>query len=322
MSAATIELRNLVVDYSTASGTTRAVDALSLSIATGEVYALLGENGAGKTSTIEVLEGHRARTAGDVVVLGVDPANRGSAGRQMRDRIGVVLQTSGLEREVTVRESVALFSSVYRNPRSLEEVLALVGLTDVVDQRVGTLSGGQRRRLDLGLAVVGRPEVLFLDEPTTGFDPSARHQAWELITSLRSDGTTVLLTTHYLDEAEHLADRVGVLSHGRLLLEGRPSDLVRASAATDIVVRTGDARTIDSAAIDSLHERLEGVAATMDQQGSELRVSSVETSRALEVLTQWSNEFNVALDDWSIERPTLEQVFLKVTESAERHVDE
>ncbi|MDA3009617.1 MAG: ABC transporter ATP-binding protein, partial [Actinomycetota bacterium] len=230
MSAIAVE--NLVVEY----GDLRAVDRLDLDIASGEVYALLGENGAGKTSTIEVLEGLRTRTSGSVRVLGHDPAD---ASRDLRDRIGIVLQSTGVERQITVAEAVALYGAVYRRPRPVGEVLELVGLGDRAEARCGTLSGGQRRRLDLALGIVGSPELLFLDEPTTGFDPSARRRAWELVDALRSDGMTVVLTTHYLDEAEHLADRVGVMSAGRLIVEGTPADLQRRSGRTLVSFRCG-----------------------------------------------------------------------------------
>ncbi len=183
------------------------------------MYTLLGENGAGKSTTVEILEGHREATSGAVRVLDTSPWN---AGREFRDRIGIVLQSSGVETEFTVREVIDLYGGCYRSPRPLDEVVGLVGLDEKVDARIGSLSGGQRRRVDLALGIIGRPDVLFLDEPTTGFDPAARRKSWDLIESLGADGTTVLLTTHYLDEAEHLADRVGVLSAGRLIAEGTP----------------------------------------------------------------------------------------------------
>ena len=191
-----------------------AVDGLDLAIERGEIFALLGPNGAGKTTTVEVLEGFRERDAGEVSVLGEDPQ---TAGLAWRNRIGIVLQSStGLDL-ITPREALRSTAKVYRDTRDVEEVIAAVGLTEKADDRVGKLSGGQRRRLDVGLGIIGRPELLFLDEPTTGFDPQARRDFWELIHSLKQDGTTILLTTHYLDEAEHLADRVGVIAAGRML---------------------------------------------------------------------------------------------------------
>mgnify|MGYP001229408279 CR=1 FL=1 len=199
-----------------------AVDSLDLDIGAGECFALLGPNGAGKTTTVEILEGFRARDAGEVSVLGVDP---GSAGLAWRDRVGIVLQSStGLDL-LTPREVLRSTAKAYRRPRDIDEVIDATGLTEKADDRVGRLSGGQRRRLDVALGIIGSPEVLFLDEPTTGFDPQARRDFWSLISSLSSDGTTVLLTTHYLDEAEHLADRVGVIAGGRLLALDTPSAL-------------------------------------------------------------------------------------------------
>ena len=218
-------MRDLTKSY----GAVTAVDGLSFDVAEGEVYALLGENGAGKSTTVEILEGHRTRSSGEVTVLGQDP---GRAGRDFRDRIGIVLQSSGVEHELTVREAVTIYGSCYSSRRAVADVVELVGLTPQLDQRVGHLSGGQRRRLDLALGIVGNPSLLFLDEPTTGFDPAARRHAWELVRELCSGGTTVLLTTHYLDEAEHLAARVGVLAAGRLVAEGTPDELIGGAGTT------------------------------------------------------------------------------------------
>ncbi|HET6967293.1 MAG TPA: ABC transporter ATP-binding protein [Ornithinibacter sp.] len=213
-----ITIRGLAKSY----GEHRAVDGLDLDIRTGEVFALLGPNGAGKTTTVEILEGFRERDAGEVRVLGTDPHR---APRRWRDRIGIVLQTSGGLDLLTPREVLASTARAYRRPRAVDDVLDAVGLTEKADDRVVGLSGGQRRRLDVGLGIVGRPELVFLDEPTTGFDPQARREFWELIRSLASDGTTILLTTHYLDEAEQLADRVGVIGDGRLLALDTPANL-------------------------------------------------------------------------------------------------
>ena len=203
-------------------GTRAAVDGLDLDIPRGEVFALLGPNGAGKTTTVEVLEGFRRRDGGTVQVLGEDPEGAGLA---WRNRIGIVLQTStGLDL-LTPREALSSTAKVYRTPRRVDDVLDAVGLTDKADDRIGRLSGGQRRRLDVGLGIVGSPELLFLDEPTTGFDPQARRDFWELVSGLAGDGTTILLTTHYLDEAEHLADRVGVIAGGRMVALDTPANL-------------------------------------------------------------------------------------------------
>ena len=297
MSAITVE--NLVVEY----GDLRAVDRLDLDIASGEVYALLGENGAGKTSTIEVLEGLRTRTSGSVRVLGHDPAD---ASRDLRDRIGIVLQSTGVERQITVAEAVALYGAVYRRPRPVGEVLELVGLGDRAEARCGTLSGGQRRRLDLALGIVGSPELLFLDEPTTGFDPSARRRAWELVDALRSDGMTVVLTTHYLDEAEHLADRVGVMSAGRLIVEGTPADLQRRSGRTLVSFRCGGGED-DLAVATRLAETLSDRVRLIDGR---IELLTADVTAALHALTSWAVEERVDIDSWSVAQPSLEQVFL------------
>lgn len=203
-------------------GGTHAVDGLDLAIKTGEVFALLGPNGAGKSTAVEILEGYRKRDAGDVSVLGSDPAN---PTREWRERLGIMLQSTSTSTLLTVRESITHWARLYPNPRAVDDVIAEVGLEGKADARAKTLSGGQRRRLDVALAVVGRPELVFMDEPTTGFDPEARRQFWRLIESLRDGGTTILLTTHYLDEAEYLADRVGVMAHGKLVALDTPRGL-------------------------------------------------------------------------------------------------
>ncbi|RDI31148.1 ABC transporter ATP-binding protein [Lentzea flaviverrucosa] len=200
----------------------QAVAGVDLDVARGEVFAVLGPNGAGKTTSVEILEGHRDRDAGEVSVLGADPAE---AGREWRAKLGIVLQSATDAANLTVREAVHHYAKYYANPRDPEEVIDLVGLTEKAKSRGGTLSGGQRRRLDVALGIIGRPELMFLDEPTTGFDPEARRQFWNLIKRLATEGTTILLTTHYLDEAEALADRVAVLAGGRVVAEGTPQTL-------------------------------------------------------------------------------------------------
>jgi ABC-2 type transport system ATP-binding protein len=263
-------------------GNTEAVRGIDFEIRTGEVFGLLGPNGAGKTTTIEILEGYRERSAGDVEVLGVDP-QRG--GRAWRERLGVVLQSSSLYPNLTVRESVHTFGGYYQRQRDVDEVVELVGLTEKADARVRALSGGQKRRLDLGLALVGDPELIFLDEPTTGFDPGARRTAWEMIRNLRSLGKTILLTTHYLDEAEQLADRVAVLRGGEIVREGKPSELTGASTLTEIRFRRNG---------DVVVER---------------------TPEPTQRLHELIHEFGGAeIEGLEVRRPTLEDVYLELTE--------
>ncbi|MET4156788.1 ABC transporter ATP-binding protein [Agromyces sp. PvR057] len=264
-----------------------AVDGIDLDIRSGETFALLGPNGAGKSTTVEILEGYRTRTAGDVAVLGVDPAH---GGRDWKSRLGIVLQTGGETGLLTVREVLRHFAGLYPNPRDVDDVIAAVGLEAKANTRVAKLSGGQQRRVDVALGIVGRPELLFLDEPTTGFDPEARQQFWELIRSLKAEGTTILLTTHYLDEAAQLADRAGVIAGGRLLDVGGITEIGGAEARVPVVRwigaegRTHEVRT---------HEPGRVVASIVDALGGE--------PRALEVI-----------------RPTLEDVYLGLVRSAER----
>jgi ABC-2 type transport system ATP-binding protein len=276
-------------------GDIHAVDGVSFDVEHGEIFALLGHNGAGKTTTVEILEGHRSRTSGDVTVLDHDP---GSAGAGFRDRIGIVLQSSGVEHELTVREAVEIYSSCYSRRRGVAEVVEVVGLGEQLDRRVGHLSGGQRRRLDLAMGIAGQPDLLFLDEPTTGFDPAARRQAWELIRELRTAGTTMLLTTHYLEEAEHLADRVGVLSAGRLVAEGTPDDLIGRAGTTVIRFQLPDGVTTGDLP-------LEARAA-----GDEVELPSADATRDLHTLTGWALDRGVELRGLDVSRPSLEDVFL------------
>jgi ABC-2 type transport system ATP-binding protein len=255
--APVVQVRGLVKTY----GEHRAVDGIDLDILPGEIFALLGPNGAGKTTTVEILEGFRSRDAGEVAVLGHDPADRD---RAWRARVGVVLQSTGEAGELTVRELVRHFSGFYPQPRDADEVIDAVGLTEKADTRAGALSGGQRRRLDVALGIVGRPELLFLDEPTTGFDPEARRAFWRLLESLRADGTTMVLTTHYLDEAEHLADRVGVIAGGVILDVDRVDRLGPAVLRTPMVRWSEGGRLVEerteepTALVLSLAERFGG----------------------------------------------------------------
>jgi ABC-2 type transport system ATP-binding protein len=268
-------------------GSHEAVRGVDFEIAAGEVFGLLGPNGAGKTTTIEILEGYRERDAGNVEVLGEDPA---SAGRAWRERLGVVLQSSSLYPNLTVRESLDVFGGYYASRRDAAEIIEIVGLTEKADARCRSLSGGQKRRLDLGLALVGNPELVFLDEPTTGFDPGARRAAWETIRNLRSLGTTILLTTHYLDEAEQLADRVAVLREGRIVREGTPAELTGGHAETEIRYR---------------------------RNGEVVVEQTTDPTRRLYELTAEALERGEELEDLEVRRPTLEDVYLELTAEPE-----
>lgn len=282
-------------------GDLTAVDGLSFSVAEGEVLALLGPNGAGKTTTVEILEGHRRRSDGSISVLGFDPA---TGGREMRERVGIVLQEAGFDEDFTPRELVALYRKMYPRRLEVDAVLDLVGLADKADSRVKTLSGGQRRRLDLALGLVGDPDLLFLDEPTTGFDPSARRRAWELIENLRQLGKTILLTTHYMDEAEHLADRVVVIVKGRLVAEGSPSELAGGDEAGSVLSFRLPAQ-VTATDLPALNGQVR-------RQGIEWQVTTAEPTQALNRLTTWAIERGVEIGALSIERPSLEDVYLSL----------
>jgi ABC-2 type transport system ATP-binding protein len=267
-------------------GSAEALRGVEFDVAAGEVFGLLGPNGAGKTTTVEILEGYRRRDSGSVEVLGVDPQ---SAGSDFRERIGVVLQSSEPHSNLTVAETHRMYAAYYAQPRDVEEVIALVGLEAKRDAMVKTLSGGQKRRLDLGIALVGNPELLFLDEPTTGFDPAARRAAWEMIRSLRSLGKTVLLTTHYLDEAQQLADRVAVLREGRIVRMGTPAELREGPLETEIRYR---------------------------RNGEEVVVRTAEPTRVLHDLTAEAVSAGVELEGLEVRRPTLEDVYLALVHEA------
>jgi len=289
-----IEIDDLHKHY----GPIRAVDGVSLTVEEGEVYALLGHNGAGKSTTVEILEGFRKRTSGDVSVFGVNPAK---GGREYRDRIGIVLQTSGVETELIVREVIDLYGSAYRRRRPTDELIDVVGLDSKADERVGALSGGQQRRLDLALGIVGCPELVFLDEPTTWFDPAARRKSWELIRDLCSFGTTVLLTTHYLDEAEHLADRVGVLNQGKLVAEGTPAELIDGVADTNISF------TVPGDDLAELRRLLPDGAMTARGR---VEFTTTNPTRHVHAVTRWALDRGIELEELSVVRPSLEDVFL------------
>ncbi len=260
-----------------------ALRGVDFRIEAGEVFGLLGPNGAGKTTTVEILEGYRKRDGGTVEVLGSDPQSAGGAWRQ---RIGVMLQSSSLYPNLTVRESVSVFAGYYERPRDVDEVVEIVGLDEKRGDRVRTLSGGQQRRLDLALALVGDPELVFLDEPTTGFDPGARRAAWETVRNLRTLGKTILLTTHYLDEAEQLADRLAVLREGRIVREGRPSELTGGAVVTEIRYRL---------------------------DGREVVEKTREPTKRLHELTAEAIARDEELVGLEVRRPTLEDVYLELT---------
>ena len=276
-----------VSDLRKSYGEHEALRGISFTIEEGEVFSLLGPNGAGKTTTVEILEGYRARDGGSVEVLGFDPARAQTAYRQ---QIGVVLQQSQLWANLTVAETHRMFAGYYERPRDIDEVIQLVGLREKRDARVKTLSGGQKRRLDLGVALVGDPDLIFLDEPTTGFDPAARRAAWEMIRSLRSLGKTILLTTHYLDEAEQLADRVAVLREGRIVSEGTPAELTGGTQETEVRYR---------------------------RDGHEVVLRTTEPTRLLHQLTEEALAEGRELEGLTVRRPTLEDVYLLLTEDAQ-----
>ena len=276
-----IAVRGLRKSY----GDLEAVRGVDFEIEQGEVFGLLGPNGAGKTTTVEILEGYRRRDAGDVSVLGHDPQ---SPGPDFRERIGVVLQQSSMWPNITVRETHRIFAGYYEHPRDVDEVIELVGLGEKRDARVKTLSGGQKRRLDLGLALVGDPDLVFLDEPTTGFDPAARRAAWEMIRSLRTLGKTVLLTTHYLDEAEQLADRVAVLRDGTIVKIGTPRELTTADLEVEIRFR---------------------------RDGEEVLIRTSEPTRVLHELTAEALARGEELERLEVRRPSLEEVYLALIDA-------
>ncbi|HWT90611.1 MAG TPA: ABC transporter ATP-binding protein [Solirubrobacterales bacterium] len=281
MAEPVISIKGLRKSY----GETEAVRGIDLEVNRGEIFAFLGPNGAGKTTTVEILEGYRRRGGGEVTVLGEDPER---AGREWRERIGIVLQGGRVDPYLTVRESLDLYAGYFRRPRPSEEVIALVGLEGKADERTSRLSGGQQRRLDVGMALIGDPELLFLDEPTTGFDPSARRQAWDVIAGLRDLGKTVFLTTHYMDEAQRLADRVTIIAAGRIVARGTPEDLGgRESGETTIRYR---------------------------RDGREVVVQTATPVQTLHELTGEALARGETLEGLEVTRPSLEDVYLELTE--------
>jgi ABC-2 type transport system ATP-binding protein len=276
-----------VTDLHKAYGPVEAVRGLSFEVERGEVFGLLGPNGAGKTTTVEILEGYRRRSGGEVRVLGHDPATRD---RDLQQRVGIVLQSCGFYPRVTVREAVQHFSKSYDHPRDADETIALVGLGEKADARTNELSGGQRRRLDLALGLVGDPELVFLDEPTTGFDPAARRTAWGVVRTLKELGKTVLLTTHYLDEAQELADRVAIVKEGRIVAEGPPDQLGPSSARYRVSYLSG---------------------------GKRVEHQTDDPTELLHRLTRDAMAAGERLDGLEVTRPTLEEVYLELTAEAD-----
>ena len=294
--AAAISVAGLVKRY----GDHDVVAGLDLEVQQGEVFAFLGRNGAGKTTTTEILEGYRTRDAGSVSVLGEDPA---SAGASWRAKLGIVLQESRPLGALTVKETLRLYAAYFPQPRPVAEVIALVGLDEQADQRAGRLSGGQARRLDVAVALIGRPQLVFLDEPTTGFDPEARRQFWSVITGLRDLGTTVFLTTHYMDEAQVLADRVGVLRGGRLAALGTPAELQ--ALGGDVEIRFSLPPGLSSTDLPTL-------SAAVSPAAGACRLETPAPTADLAVLCGWAEQRGIELPDLAVTRPTLEDVFLAI----------
>jgi ABC-2 type transport system ATP-binding protein len=280
-------------------GPIEAVRGVDFDVAEGEIFGFLGPNGAGKTTIVEILEGYRQRSAGEVEVLGHDPAK---GERALRERIGIVLQETGVERFLRVAEVLELYCGYYPRPRQVDELLALVALEEKRNEVVKQLSGGQRRRLDLALGLAGDPELVFLDEPTTGFDPTARREAWEIVGNLRALGKTVFLTTHYMDEAQHLADRVAVIAEGRIVAEGPPDRLSGGDDATEIRFAAPAATDLPDLG-----------PATVTASARTIVVRTQSPTATLHILTGWALERGVALEGLTVARPTLEDVYLKLT---------
>ena len=298
MTAPIIEARGLRKSY----GDFEALKGIDLTVRAGEVFCLLGPNGAGKTTTVEILEGHRDYDAGEVRVLGHDPQHHE---RSLKARIGIVLQSAGVERFLTVEEVIDLFRGYYPHPRPLDEILRIVGLEEKRESLIRRLSGGQVRRLDLALALAGDPDLLFLDEPTSGFDPSARRSAWEMIACLRNLGKTILLTTHYMDEAERLSDRLAVIADGRIVAEGTVASLREQQAATVISFREAPGDILD------------GFDGTARVEDGRVMIETDEPTRVLHQLTSRAAGAGVELDELRVAPVSLEDIYLKLTATDE-----
>jgi ABC-2 type transport system ATP-binding protein len=290
----------LVKDY----GAVRAVDGVSFEVERGEVFALLGPNGAGKSTIVEILEGHRTRTSGTALVLDTDPA---SAGPSFRDRIGIVLQSSGIDPELTVREAIDFYGAAYSRSVPTGELIELVELEEKADARISTLSGGQQRRIDMALGLVGDPDVVFLDEPTTGFDPAARRRGWSIVERLASQQRAVLLTTHYLDEAETLADRVAVLARGRIVAEGTPAEL--RSRAGSALIRFAVPDRVEPVA-----DLLAPISGDMVGRGRQVEITTDAPTADLAHLTGWAAERGFELEGLTVSTPSLEDVYLSLVD--------
>jgi ABC-2 type transport system ATP-binding protein len=295
MTERVIDVRGLHKSY----GDVEAVAGVDLHVDRGEVFALLGPNGAGKTTTVEILEGYRDRTGGDVSVLGHDPAKTDA---DLKRRIGIVLQSTGVDPYLTVRETVALYAGFYPAPRDVDEVVDLVGLAEKRNTRVNKLSGGQQRRLDVAVALAGDPELLFLDEPTTGFDPNARRNAWEIVKHLTTLGKTVFLTTHFMDEAQYLADRVAIIAKGRIVVEG-PPDTLAGRDAMQARIRF----RLPAGAPEPPSLRQER------RDDGSLEIRADDPTAALHALTGWALEHGVGFETLEVTRPSLEDVYIQLT---------
>lgn len=283
-----------------------AVKGVDLTIESGQVFAILGPNGAGKTTTVEILEGYRSRTAGKVTVLGFDPE---APSRAWRERIGIVLQESEQGALLTVRETLAMYAGYYPHPRSVDETIQMVGLLEKSDTRAGRLSGGQKRRLDVGLALVGDPDLIFLDEPTTGFDPEARREAWDVIASMRDLGKTIVLTTHYMEEAQRLADQIAVFADGEIVAQGTPNEIGGREELPSRVEFTLPARI---AATDLPPEFR--AAARADGR---VALDTADPTRSVHELTGWAINVGIQLDDLTVARPSLEDIYLRLTQDGD-----